>query len=280
MSRALAIDCCHELCLLHLSDLNSIRHALIELTAEQQIFVSSDLTSQCLGLIVSLNVLSSQTCSDTSSVIISSIIEMTLMIRRSGIIQRVDHRPSVTSFWTSRSFPLTIIHHGHVHLSADFPETLLTHGSRDRRTLHLSLHVHDHSGVVLEVDEDAFLPVPGLSLTDHHHGHHLLPEHRLALLHEAQTHDVKPRHCDLVQAASDALYGHYGKFLGVRVVRTIHDARADAYLELGFVLVLVLDLVLSESSPAVGYALLSGCSFHLPRFLLMLLWTPLCTRLS
>ena len=72
------------------------------------------------------------------------------------------------------------------------------------------------------------LPVPGLPLTDHHHGHHLLPEHRLALLHEA--HDVKPRHGDL-----------------------------------GFVLVLVLDLVLSESSPAVGDALLTRCGSALSR---------------
>ena len=53
MSRTLAIDGCHELCLLHLSDLHRVRHALIELTAEQQILVSSDLTSRCLGLIVS-----------------------------------------------------------------------------------------------------------------------------------------------------------------------------------------------------------------------------------
>ena len=30
MSRTLAIDSCHELCLLHLSDLNRVRHALIE----------------------------------------------------------------------------------------------------------------------------------------------------------------------------------------------------------------------------------------------------------
>ena len=55
MSRTLAMDGCHELSLLHLSDLNRVRHALIELTAGQQIHVSSDLTSQCLGLIVSLN---------------------------------------------------------------------------------------------------------------------------------------------------------------------------------------------------------------------------------
>ena len=29
MSRTLAIDGCHELCLLHLTDLNRVRHALI-----------------------------------------------------------------------------------------------------------------------------------------------------------------------------------------------------------------------------------------------------------
>ena len=66
MSRTLATDGCHELHLLHLSDLNRVRHALIELmdrflhglnvnvSAGQQILVSSDLTSRCLGLIVSL----------------------------------------------------------------------------------------------------------------------------------------------------------------------------------------------------------------------------------
>ena len=49
---------------------------------------------------------------------------MTLVIRRSGIIQRVDHRPSVTSFWTSHFFALSTIHHDHV----DFTEMLLITG--------------------------------------------------------------------------------------------------------------------------------------------------------
>ena len=55
MSRTLAIDGCHKLCLLHLSDPNRVRHTIIELTAEQQILVSSDLTSRSLGLIVCVN---------------------------------------------------------------------------------------------------------------------------------------------------------------------------------------------------------------------------------
>ena len=96
----------------------------------------------------------------------------------------------------------------------------MTLWSRDRRNLHLSLHVHDHSGVVLEVDEDALLLVPSLPLTDHPHRHRLLPEIRIALLHETHTHDVKPRCCDFVQATSDALQGHDGKVLVVRAIRT------------------------------------------------------------
>ena len=55
---------------------------------------------------------------------------------------------------------------------------------------------------------------------NHHHGHHLLPEHRLALLHGAHTHDVKPRRWNLVQAASDAVHGHDGKVLVVVAART------------------------------------------------------------
>ena len=52
MSRTLVTEGCHELCLLHVSDHNRSRHVLIELTAGLQILVSSDLTSRCLGLIV------------------------------------------------------------------------------------------------------------------------------------------------------------------------------------------------------------------------------------
>ena len=68
------------------------------------------------------------------------------------------------------------------------------------------------------------------------------------------------------------LQGNDGKIIVIRVVRTIHDVHTDAHLEHDFVpvlvLVLVLDLVLSESLPAValftrcGSALSrSGCSF-------------------
>ena len=94
----------------------------------------------------------------------------------------------------------------------------------------------------------------------------------------------------VAEAASDALYGHDGKVLVARVVRTIHDAHTDAHLEIG--------LVLSESSSwilvtsldrnllvlaYIGYALFTRCGpalFTCWRFLFVLLWTPLCSRLS
>ena len=73
---------------------------------------------------------------------------------------------------------------------------------------------------------------------------------------QCHTHDVKPRHCDLVQAASDALHGNDGGVLVARVVRTIHDAHIDAHLELDIVLVLVLDLVLVLVGPCLRLAML------------------------
>ena len=169
----------------------------------------------------------------------------------------------------------------------------LTYWSRDRRTLHLSLHVPDHSGVVLEVDEDALLLVPRLPLTDHHHEHHRFPKHRLALLHEARAHDVNPRRCDLVQAASDALHGHDGKVLVAVLSAQFMTPIPTFILNLASswslswtrpVRVLNPGTSLRPSTvtrwslPAVGYALFTRCGsalFTCRRFLLVLLWTPL-----
>ena len=45
---------------------------------------------------------------------------------------------------------------------------LLRHRAGDTGSLHLSLDVHNHSGVVLEVDEVTILPAVVLALADHH----------------------------------------------------------------------------------------------------------------
>ena len=132
MSRTLAMDDCHELCLLHLSGVNSIRHALIELTS------LLDNKSLCQ--------VSQATSSSHQS------LRWTLMVGLSRIIQRVDHRPSTTSFCTSRFFALSMIHHDHFHLFADFTEMLSTHLSRDRPILHLPSRSRSLR-LVLEIDE-------------------------------------------------------------------------------------------------------------------------------
>ena len=75
-----------------------------------------------------------------------------------------------------------------------------------------------------------------------------------------------PRRWNFVQAASCALHGHDNKVLVARVVRTIHDAHTDAHLEPGL-----------RPGPRPVNPCLQLAS---PRFLLVLLWTPLCSPLS
>ena len=59
---------------------------------------------------------------------------------------------------------------------------LLSHGTGDGRSLHLTLIVHDNTSIVLEVQECTFLTPDGLSLTHHHGGVHSLSKLGLALL--------------------------------------------------------------------------------------------------
>ena len=83
MSQTLAFDGCHELCLLHLSDLNRVRHALIELSAGQQILVSTDLTSQCLDVIVFL---------DETLDVIRLLVDFTNLFRLKQRHHLINHR--------------------------------------------------------------------------------------------------------------------------------------------------------------------------------------------
>ena len=210
------------------------------------------------------------------------------MIRRSGIIQRVDHRPSVTSFRTSRSFALSIIHHDHIHLSADFTEMLLSHWSRDRRTFHLSLHVHDHSGVVLEVDEDALLPVPRLPLRDHTTDITFFLSTGLPFV---------TKHIHMTSSLVTVILFQRPP-MPFKVIRERLLASVLSAQFMTLIPTLILNLAsswsLSWSSPVLACSWPS--SFHplwarsFPQWLLfsaaggssllVLLWTPLCTRLS
>ena len=102
----------------------------------------------------------------------------------------------------------------------------------------------------------------------------------------AQTHDVKPRHYNLVQAAFDAPLGHDGKVLVAVLSAQLMTLIPTLILNLAS----SWSLSWTSSLPAVGYALFTHCGSALSRsgcsFLpvmgssLILLWTPLCTRLS
>merc|ERR1719220_2687824 len=65
---------------------------------------------------------------------------------------------------------------------------LLGHWALNGRALHLTLVVDNHAGVVLEINEGAFLSAPRLLLPDHHALQHLLPQLGLPLFHGAEDH--------------------------------------------------------------------------------------------
>merc|ERR1719219_3047055 len=65
---------------------------------------------------------------------------------------------------------------------------LLRHGSRDGGSLHFAFIVHDHSGVVFEVDGRTIFAVERLRLTNNDAWHDLLTEFRLTLLHGSHEH--------------------------------------------------------------------------------------------
>merc|ERR1719277_2478984 len=101
--------------------------------------------------------------------------------------------------------------------------TLLRHRALDSRALHLALVVHDHAGVVLEVDEDTLAAAPRLLLADDDPLQHLLPQLRLALLACAENHVARATLGNHVQAAPDATDGHDVQVLRTAVVRAVHQ---------------------------------------------------------
>lgn len=91
---------------------------------------------------------------------------------------------------------------------------LLGNGSTDGTSLHLSLIVHDNSGAVLEVDEDALLSAEGLALPDDDGGHDLLTELGLSLLHRAHDHVSGTGLGQAVEAAANVAHGDDVQVLG------------------------------------------------------------------
>ena len=101
--------------------------------------------------------------------------------------------------------------------------TLLPDRASDRRTLHLTLVVHDDTGVVLEVEHDTILSAERLALADDDCRHHLLAELRLALLAGRHDHVADASRRQPIQAALDASNRKDEEVLRAGVVSTIDD---------------------------------------------------------
>merc|ERR1719387_2178234 len=101
---------------------------------------------------------------------------------------------------------------------------LLRDGTKDGRSLHLTLVVHNDACVILEVDEGTLRPPPSLPLADANCFQHLLTKLGLSLLDRRDEHVTGRRARHLVQAAANSDHSHDEKVLCTAVVRT-HDER-------------------------------------------------------
>ena len=81
------------------------------------------------------------------------------------------------------SFRLPCLRHRLCVRSNTWPEigAFLCHGTGDGRTFQFALVVHDHTGVIFEVDEGTILSAEWFSLSDNHGGHDLLTQIGFAL---------------------------------------------------------------------------------------------------
>jgi len=104
--------------------------------------------------------------------------------------------------------------------------SLLTDGPSNSRPLHLTLRVHNHASIVLEVEVDAICSPPGLALAHDDGGHDLLPELGLALLDGGHDHVADAAGGEAVQARADALDGDDVEVAGAGVVAAVHDGAA------------------------------------------------------
>src|SRR2546427_9837235 len=71
--------------------------------------------------------------------------------------------------------------------------SLSGHGAFDVRPFHLAFRCHDHAGVVLELDHQAFRTTEGTALPDDDRVHHLLARLRGPLLHRDDQEVGDPR---------------------------------------------------------------------------------------
>merc|ERR1719265_1898446 len=107
------------------------------------------------------------------------------------------------------------------HLRPQFG-TLFCYGPLDRRALHFTLVVDDHTCVVLEINEHSFGATPCFFLANAYGLEHLLLHVRLALLDRAQAHVARASRGNSVQATTIPFDSHNVDDLRAAVVGTTH----------------------------------------------------------
>lgn len=113
---------------------------------------------------------------------------------------------------------------------------LLSNGTSDSGTLHLTLGVDNDTGVVLEVEEDTVTTPPGLALANDDSGHDLLSELGLTLLDGSDNHVTGGGGRETVKTSTNAVDGNDEQVLGTRVVGAVHDGtdwQSQGHSELG-----------------------------------------------
>ena len=107
---------------------------------------------------------------------------------------------------------------------------LFRHRSGYGGALHLALVVHDHTGVILELDERAVLPSERLALPDYNRWHHLLSQLWFALLDGRDKHVARCGRRHAVQSALVSVDANHVQVLSAGVVSTV-DHRTDRQTE-------------------------------------------------
>jgi hypothetical protein len=100
---------------------------------------------------------------------------------------------------------------------------LLTNGTSDGRTLHLTLGVDNDTGVVFKVKVDTVSASPGLGLADNNSRHDLLSELGLTLLDGGHDHVTDTGSRQTVQSSTETLDSNDVEVSSTRVVAAVND---------------------------------------------------------
>ena len=103
---------------------------------------------------------------------------------------------------------------------------LLSDGTSDGGTLHLTLGVDNDTGVVLKVEVYTIRSPPWLTLADNDGGHDLLPELWLSLLDGRHDHVSGTTSRKTVEARTNSLDRDNVQVAGTGVVAAVHDSAA------------------------------------------------------